>query len=308
MYYNVLPALLLALFLHIAPGLTAQTPSDAIMMKQREVCVALVYDHSAFDQYWEGRLLRENATIATVSRNSGMAMLAAGIVKKLNVLAGLPYVGTQSSEPNGGKFAGASGLQDLSLALKYEILNKPLGKGKIAALSVLGFSTPVSNYLSDYRPYSIGFGATELSLRGIVQYELNNGLYARGAAAFLRRGQTEAERNYYYNNGSYYTPWMDVPNAWNYHLVLGKWLLAYHLRLEAAFAGLRSVSGDDIRPYAAPQPTNRVMEEQVSLFGQYYFQKPKGLGVLAYYGRVVNGRNTGKSATFGLGATYQFML
>ncbi|MBL7775616.1 MAG: transporter [Saprospiraceae bacterium] len=301
-----LSAVLLTLSICTAAPLCAQTPADAIMMQPREICVALAYEHASFDQYWEGEKLRSNGTIATVSRDAGMAMLAWGVWGKLNFLAGLPYVKTASSEPNGGYFAGAKGLQDLSLALKYQFVEKQLGPGKLALLSTLGFSLPVSNYLSDYRPYSLGFGATEISLRGIAQYQLDNGFYARTAFAYLRRGQTEAERNYYYNNGSYYTPWMDVPNAWTYQAVLGKWLFDYRLKLEANFGGLRSVSGDDIRPYAAPQPTNRVEEQAVGAWGQFFFKKLRGLGLLAYYSQVLQGRNTGKSTVFGGGVTYQF--
>lgn len=297
-----------AAFLLLPVAIQAQTPSDAIMMKQREVCLAVVYEHSWFDEYWEGNRLRTNGTIATVKRDMAAPMVAAGIFDRLNLLVGLPYVQTASSEPNGGKFAGAKGFQDLSLALKGELVNQPLGPGKLLFLTTAGFSTPISNYLSDYRPYSIGFGASEASLRGILQYELNNGLYVRGALAYLWRGQTKAERDYYYNNGSYYTAWMDVPSAWNYQLVAGAWLLNYSLRLEASYTGLKSTGGDDIRPYNAPQPTNKVAFDQFGLFAQYYFPKAKRLGVLAYYAPTVGGRNVGKSDQFGAGLTYVFRV
>ncbi len=304
----ILPALILVCTLNFSANILGQTPSDAIVMKPRELCVALIYEHSAFDHYWEGSKLRVNGTIETVSRNTGIAMVAAGIFGKLNFIAGLPYVQTKSSEPNGGKFAGVTGIQDLSLALKYEFLNSQLGKGKLAVLSTLGFSTPLSNYLSDYRPYSIGFGAPEVSLRAILKYELDNGFYARTTGSYLWRGQTEAERDYYYNNGSYYTAWMDVPSAWNYQVLLGKWMFDYSLKVEASISGLHSVSGDDIRPYNAAQATNKVIENLAGASAQYYFRKPKGLGVLAYYAQVVSGRNTGKSSIFGAGITYQFKI
>ncbi|MCB0533525.1 MAG: transporter [Lewinellaceae bacterium] len=308
MKHNILPVCILALLPLFAPRVKAQTPSDAIMMEPRQFCGVLLYDHGSFDQYWEGAKLRKNGTIETVSRNSGLAMFAYGVVGQLNLIAGLPYVETHSTEPNGGKFNGANGLQDLSIALKYRFLNKQLGKGKLALISTLGFSMPVSNYLSDYRPYSLGFGAPELSLRGIIQYELDNGLYARTALAHLWRGQTEAERDYYYNNGSYYTPWMDVPNAWNYHAALGKWFFKYTLRVEAGFSGVHSVSGDDIRFYNAPQPTNKTVENLVGASAQYYFNKPKGLGVLGYFNRVIQGRNVGQTTGFGFGLTYVFKI
>ena len=286
----------------------AQTPSDAMMMRQRESCFALTYERGSFDEYWEGKLLRTNETIADVSRTVVMPMVAIGILDKLNFYIAVPYVKTESTEPNGGKLRGAKGFQDLNLALKYEIMNKELGKGKLAVLAAGGFATPITNYLSDYRPYSIGNGTNEWSLRGIVQYKLDMGLYARIAGAHLFRGQTKAERDYYYNNGSYYTPWMDVPSAWEYNGVIGMWFLDNTLKLEASYYSLKSTSGDDIRFYNAAQPTNKVNFDQVGVSVQYYIKPVKGLGVLAYYNQVIEGRNMPKLAAFGFGGTYQFKI
>lgn len=289
-------------------AMQAQTPSDDIMMNQRESCLGVIYETSWFDKYWEGDYLRTNGTIATVKRNMGLPMIAIGVLDRLNLIVAAPYVQTFSLEPNGGKFAGVKGFQDLSLALKGEIVNKQAGPGELAFLATVGFSTPMSNYLSDYRPYSIGSGANEFSLRGILQYKLNNGLYARTAIAYLFRGQTKAERDYYYNNGSYYSALMDVPSAWNYQAVLGIWMLDNSLKLEANYSGLVSTSGDDIRAYNAPQPTNKVVYGQAGILAQCYLKKPKGLGALVYFSQTLHGRNAGKSGQFGAGLTYQFRI
>jgi hypothetical protein len=286
----------------------AQTPLDAIMMKQRESCIALTYDHGSFDQYWEGTYLRKNETIGTVTRITIAPMIAIGLHDRLNFYIGVPYVKTESSEPNGGFLYGAKGFQDLSLALKFEIMNRELGKGKLAVLAATGYATPITNYLSDYRPYSLGNGTNEWSIRGIVQYKLTMGLYARVAGGHLFRGQTKVERDYYYANGSYYTPWMDVPNAWEYNAAIGMWFLKNSLKTEVGYYGQNSTSGDDIRKYNAAQPTNKVSFGQIGFSAQYYIKPIKGLGVLAYYSQVVNGRNIGKSATIGGGLTYQFKI
>lgn len=284
----------------------AQTPTDAIMMNSKQICVGLLFEHGSWDHYWEGDYLRTNETVATLSRNTLMPMLAIGVHDRVNVIVGLPYVRTKSSEPNGGKFEGAKGFQDVSVAIKGQLLKKSLGSGELSLLSTIGFSTPATNYLSDYRPYSIGFGAWEFSGRGIAQYQLENGLYARTTISYLRRGQTEAERDYYYNNGSYYTAMMDVPDAWNFQFVTGVWLLDYSLKLEGSYVGLKSTSGDDVRPYNAAQPTNKVQSDMIGFTSQYYFPNLKGLGVLAYCNQVVNGRNVGKFFTVGGGVTYFF--
>ncbi len=277
-----------------------------MMMKKRESCFALIYDRGSFDHYWEGTTLRTNEIITKVSRVTVTPMIAIGIIDQLNAYVGVNYVKTESSEPNGGQLQGAKGFQDLTIALKYRVYNAEMAQGKLSAFVASGFAMPITNYLSDYRPYSIGNGTQELSLRGIVQYRWNMGLYLRGMGGHLFRGQTEVERDYYYNNGSYYTPWMDVPDAWEYNAVAGFWLFDNSLKIEASYYKLQSTSGDDIRKYNAAQPTNKVIFDQVSASVQYFTKQIKGVGVLAYYNQMLNGRNMGKVSGFGIGATYQF--
>lgn len=289
-------------------ALQAQTPLDAIMMEKKEICFGLIYDYGTFDQYWEGSYLRENPTIAEVTRHTIAPMFAVGVHEKLNFYIGVPYIKTESSEPNGGLLEGAKGFQDLSFALKYEIINKELGMGKLAVFASTSYSTPLTNYLADYRPYSIGNGCNELNIRGIVQYKLDNGLYARVAGGHFFRGDTRVERDYYYANGSYYTSWMDVPNAWEFNGAVGWWLLDSSLKLEAGYYAQHSTSGDDIRKYNAPQPTNKVDFDQVIFSAQYFIKPLKGFGVLAYYSEMVNGRNMGKFTNLGAGVTYQFKI
>lgn len=292
--------------LFIAAHLNAQSPNDAIMMEARQACVLLDYSFSSFDHYWEGTLKRDNPTIATVQRHSVMPMVALGIVDNLNFFIGVPYVKTQSTEPNGGKFAGASGFQDLTMAFKYKWLDKEQEKGTLKALATVGFSTPITNYLPDYMPYSIGIGAPELSYRAIVQYKLHSGWYARVTGSYLWRGYAKAEREYYYNNGSYYTPWMDVPSAITVEAVAGKWFLDNSLQVEMGYLGTTSLSGDDIRSYNAPQPTNRVNMDRIGVFAHYHFPTVKGLAIVAQHNRVVNGRNAPIMNTTSLGINYFF--
>ncbi|PPK86553.1 hypothetical protein CLV84_3486 [Neolewinella xylanilytica] len=286
--------------------LCAQTPSDAILMNAKQACFLLDYNYASFDHYWEGAVKRDNQTIAMVKRNSVMPMVAVGIFDNLNLYAGVPYITTESTMPNGGRFAGANGFQDLTVAVKYRWLNKQFEKGQLAGLATLGFSTPIANYLPDYMPYSIGLGATELAYRAVVQYKYNSGWYLRGAGTYLWRGYAEAERAYYYNDGSYYTSLMDVPSAITAEAVVGKWLFSNSLQVEASYFGAKSLSGDDIRAYSAPQPTNRVNLDRIGLFAHYFSPKFTGLGILAYYNRVVNGRNVAEMNTTGVGLTYFF--
>ena len=300
------PIAVLLVMLSCYAKLSAQTPGDAIMMEAKQACILLDYNYASFDQYWEGTLLRKNQTIATVKRNTVVPMMSVGILDKLNFYIGTSYIKTESTEQNGGKFAGVSGFQDLLIALKYRILNKDRDKGTLSVLTTVGFSTPATNYLADYMPYSLGLGAPELSYQAIAQYKWKNGLYLRGAAAYLWRGYAKAERSYYYNNGSYYTPWMDVPNALKMDGILGFWTLNNSLQLELSYSGSKSTSGDDIRAYNAAQPTNDIDMDRVGLQAHYYFSKIKGLGLVSYHNQVINGRNTAKVRRTGVGVTFFF--
>lgn len=302
MHYKIFP-ILVGLCLSIQ--LRAQSPSDALMMKSNQICILLDYNFSSFDHYWEGQLRRDNQTIATVQRHSFMPMVAVGIIDNLNIYVGVPYIMTSSTELNGGKFAGVSDFQDLSFALKYRWLKKDFDKSTLTGLATFGVSTPITNYLPDYMPYSIGLGAPELIYRGIVEYR-NSSWYFRGAGTYLWRGYAEAEREYYYNNGSFYTPWMDVPNAISAEVVAGKWLFSNSLQVQLEYFSSTSLSGDDIRLYNAAQPTNKVNMDRIGVFAHFFFPKITGLGIVGYHNRVVNGRNAPQMNTTGLGLTYFF--
>lgn len=281
----------------------AQTPVDGLMMPKGEICIAVVYEDANWDHYWEGTYLRTNGNIGTFSRKMIMPMIVGGITDKINFLVSLPYVTTAAT---GGQLAGVEGIQDLGLSLKAQLVDKQMEKSKLMVFSNLSFSTPASNYLSDYMPFSLGFGARELGLRAIGQFELNKGPYARGSFAYLHRGTTEAERDFYYQEGSFYTATMDVPDAVQAQVAIGSWFLKKKLRVEAVMTTFRCATGDDIRAYSSPQPTNKVDFDQVGGFAQYYFKKDGGLGVLAYYNHMLSGRNMGQFSGLGLGLTYQF--
>ncbi len=306
MKINILKTALFLLYSMLASEGQCQSPNDALMMKAKQACILADYNYTSFNRYWEGSLNRENQTIARVMRSTVLPMAAIGISDRLNFFIGLPHISTSSSNPNGGKFKEVSGFQDLSLSLKYNWLNKTIGSSELLGLATFGFATPASNYLSDYMPYSLGLGAPELTYRVIMQYKLKNGLYVRGAGSYLWRGYTKIEREYYYNNGSYYTPWMDVPNAINVEGIVGKWLWNNSLQIEANLLSSQSLSGDDIRAYNAPVPTNKVNMNRIGIFAHYFFPKLKGLGLIAYHQGVISGRNTAQANTTGMGITYYF--
>ena len=126
------------------------------MMPKGEICIALQYDQVTWDRYWEGSTIRVNQNIGTFTKQMGMPMIVGGITDKVNVILNLPYVKTAASA---GQLTGVQGIQDLGISVKALFLEKNIGKGKLTGFSNLSYSTPATNYLSDYMPFSLGFGA-----------------------------------------------------------------------------------------------------------------------------------------------------
>jgi hypothetical protein len=281
----------------------AQTSQDALMMPKGEICIATIYENSTWDRYWEGSFTRRNENIGTFTRQMFLPMVVGGLTDKINFILSLPFVRTFASA---GQMAGVEGIQDFGLSLKAQFLEKSLGKGKLMGFSNLSFSTPASEYLSDYMPFSLGFGSNEAGLRGILHYELDKGPYLRISSSYLHRGTTKAERDFYYNDRAYYTSTMDVPDATHSQVALGSWFLNKKLRVEASLTSFRCATGDDIRIYTMPQPTNKVDFDRLDGFAQYYFKSEQGFGLIAYYNHMFSGRNMGQFSGYGLGLTYQF--
>lgn len=293
-------------FLLAMSGLSGQTTTDGIMMPKGDVCFALMGEKGTWDRYWEGTSLIANGNIGTFSRTSITAMAAYGISNRIMVLAQLPYVSTSST---GGQLRGVSGLQDIGLALKGTLYARDLWKGTVFLFGVAEYSRPVTNYLSDYMPYSIGLGTDQVAARLMAHYLLDAGLYVRATAAHVWRGYTKVERDYYYQDGSVYSQWMDVPHAVQAQFVGGCYFLDHQLQLELQYSLMHATSGDDIRRWNSPQPTNRMNADQVGGFLRYYVPGAlSGLSFIGGYQYAVSGRNMGQTSQFFTALTYQFNI
>ncbi len=282
----------------------AQTPTDAIMMSNGQICIAAIYGHDSWDEYWEGTLLRENGNIGTFIRQSIMPMVALGIGDRFNVIAALPYVFTKSS---GGYLKGEKGFQDLGLWLKATALDAHTEPGHLTIHAVAGVAIPVSKYVEDYAPYSLGLGCADLSFRGIFQYKLHAGPYLRGQAGYHVRGNANIERDYYYTTHGVYSGVVDMPNAMTYGITLGSWFLQDMFKVEAMYDGMNTLGGFDIRRQDAGFPSNKMIFTRIG-GGFQVFPGQSGLGVLGSVHQVLTGRNVGKNLSFNAGLTYQFGL
>lgn len=283
----------------------AQTPTDAIMMEKGQLCVAAIYSHDTWDEYWEGTLKRKNGNIGTLTRQTVMGMFALGITDRINVLGALPWMKTEASA---GQMVGVQGVQDWGIWVKARAVDFKLGPGSLGFYPVLGLTGPATNYLADYLPFSLGLGAIEATGRGILIYELDKGLYARAHAGYHLRSNTTIERDYYYTTHGVYSDEVDMPNVATYGATLGALVLKNSLKIEASYDGMNTLGGFDIRRQDMPFPSNNMDVTRASLSFQYYIPFVKGsiISFIASGSQVLTGRNMGQSTVFSGGVTYQF--
>src|SRR5690242_2583936 len=134
--------------------LNAQTDMDAIMLKKKVLCIGGMYVNDSWDNYWEGTFKRNNQNIGKVTTQMFGVMGNYGITDRLNALFSVPYVTTKATR---GTLSGLDGIQDLALMLKYRVLQKKFGSNdKLSVYAIGRISTPLTNYVADFLPLSIG--------------------------------------------------------------------------------------------------------------------------------------------------------
>jgi len=92
------------------------------------------------------------------------------VTDRLSVIAMVPYVWTAC---NAGPLRGMHGLQDITLAAKYQLLSTPLTDGGMLRAIVVGAAgIPATNYEPDFLPLSIGLASRRFS--GAVHAEFSS--------------------------------------------------------------------------------------------------------------------------------------
>jgi hypothetical protein len=277
--------------------LKAQMPHDAIYMNKKLACGAVIYGNSSWTNYWENGLKRDNPNIGRLTTQSATAMIAYGITRDINVMAMIPYVKTDASQ---GNLMGQEGLQDASVFFK----TKTKAYHGITAHGVVGFSVPVTNYVPDFMPMSIGLGAKTLVVRGILSYALPKHLYVNSSIAYQARSQVKVDRDAYLAGSKLYqTNQVAVPDAFDAALRLG--YLKKDNQLEVFAEHFSCTKGDDIRRNDMPFLTNDMTMTTVGMYGKY---QPKSIGVNARVAYVVDGQNVGQSTTVSIGLLYLFKV
>ena len=279
---------------------SAQTPTDGLMMPKGENCTVIAYGSSTWENYWEGATKRSNTNLGKFTSQNVMLMSALGITDKLNVIVALPYVWTSASV---SYLAGQRGVQDFSAWLKYRIVEKSGNFGTIGLSATGGFSLPTNNYVADFLPFSIGMGCKTASGRLILNYN-KSGFYINAQGGIVGRSNTKIDRNsFIYSNKLYQSDVMPVPNASEGSVSLG--FINSRFQTFVSLDKFGCLSGDDIRYNDAPILTNNMASTSVNWFGKVNI---KNFSIITSVGKVLDGRNVGEATSFGVGGAYLFKM
>ena len=276
----------------------AQTDIDAVMMGKKDFCSGLVFAGSSWKNYWEGTNKRDNANLGTVSSKNYIVQGNYGISNKLNVLFSMPYVTTNAS---GGTLQGMKGLQDLSLFVKYMPVKKELGPGSFSVYTIAGISFPTTNYVADFLPLSIGLHSTNLSFRGMVDYQIDN-WFATLSGTYVQRSNVKIDRTSYYTTELHYTNEVSMPNATSFNFRTG--FRNEKLIAEAILNNWTTQGGFDISKNNMPFLSNTMNMTTIGFNAKVYIPKVDGLYFMGGYNYTVAGRNVGQASNYNAGFLY----
>jgi hypothetical protein len=266
--------------------------NDGIFMAKGNLCGGVSYMNDSWKNYWEGSLLRENKNMGTITTQTVMLSGNYGISDRFNVLASLPYITTKASV---GVLHGMSGVQDLTVAVKYRVVQA----GNLSVIGSIGGSIPTNNYVADFMPLSIGSQSKSAFARGILYYTLPANLALTVNGTYTARSNVRVDREMYYSDKGYFTNEMVMPDVVNFGAKLGHY--SYRWQLEATYDQQITGGNIDIRRNDSPGICNKFDYTKVGFIAAYRIPALKDLQIMITGGKVLAGRNVGESTTFSIG-------
>lgn len=273
----------------------AQTDMDALMMAKNNFCTGLMYGNSSWKNYWEGTLKRDNLNLGTVSSNMIGIMGNYGIRDNLNLLFSVPYISNSASS---GTLIGRKGIQDLTLTLKWMPIETTIGKADFALYALGSYSTPLTNYVKDYLPLSIGLGSNTAMARIMADYQLGN-FFTTASAAFFSRSNVTIDRIAYYTTRMHYTNQVEMPTMSNFNFRAG--YRSGKGYAEAIVDIMRTNGGFDMTRNNMPFLSNQMNASRIGLGFKYNFGKVEGLSAVGNAMYTIAGRNMGQATSISAG-------
>lgn len=252
-----------------------------------------------------GRAHRDNGNIGTLTTKSHTVLGVYGITDRLNVVSNVPYIWTEASQ---GVLHGMNGVQDLSIAAKYSLVERektPLGALRL--IGVLGVALPLTDYTPDFMPLSISSASRRVSFRGTASMQGEDGAFVDASAAWTWRGDVTLDRPYYFTEDRLHmTDRVPMPSVLDVGAMGG--FRGPRLMAAATVTVQHMSSGGDIRRQDAPFVSNRMNALRVGGVVMYPVPKLAPLAVRGAYAHTVSGRNVGQSHTVSIGLVYRFAL
>lgn len=280
----------------------AQTETDALMIPKNYFCAAGIYTHNSWDHYWEGTFKRENLNLGTISSNVYAVGGNYGLSNRVNVLFMIPYIKTNASA---GTLRGQSGVQDISLAVKWLAVKQEVGRGLLSLHAIVSGVIPVGNYQADFLPLSLGMQTKSIALRGLVNYQVGR-FFVAGAGQYVRKDNITIDRDSYYTTEMHYTNQVAMPNATNFLFSTGYRSLKFNA--EATLTKVNTIGGFDITKNNMPFPSNNMDATLAGGIFKYMFQSIAGLELTAGGNYVLKGRNVGQNLSVFGGVYYVFSV
>jgi hypothetical protein len=295
----------LLLIVPLATSVQAQTINDGVLLPRRALGAGVLYTHDSWTQYWEGDLKRANGNIGTVTTRSVTWVAGYGVTDRLSVIALLPYVWTHASQ---GPLQGMDGLQDITLAAKYQLLATPFtDRGTLRAMVVGAAGIPASNYTPDFQPLSIGLASRQFSGRFTLTFQALRGWFLNGSAAYTWRTKVTLDRPAYYTDGQLFlSNEVAMPNVFDYTVTAG--YQSGRLCIPISLSQQRTLGGGDIRRQDMPFVSNRMDWVKLGGLVMYSLPAPRELGIRLGTSWTASGRNVGQATTLTGGLFHTFHL
>lgn len=272
----------------------AQSPLSGFMNGKGKGSVALSYTAENYDNVFLVPADAKGVPVFNeVSVNSFSVYGTYGLSDRLDAVVTLPYISATGKASEGvlnelGFENERSGVQDLSVFLKYNPLSVQVGENDLHFIVGGGFSTPLGSYRVDEGLQSIiaiGNRATTLNGLAIAQFRTPSGFFLTTQAGYsLRNGE--------------------VPNA-----VLGEIKAGYaaaKFYVDAWFAGQISDGGVNIlgEGFTGFFPATDVSYNRAGITA--YVPVGSGFGFSASVSRYLSGRNVGQSTGISGAVIYSF--
>ena len=250
-----------------------------------------MYSYSSWKNYWEGSLKRSNENLGTVSTQVISVMGNYGVSSKLNLLFNVPYVSTKASA---GTLHGMKGVQDLNLFVKWMPLETEMLGGVFSLYGIGGISFPITDYVADFLPLSIGMRSKTASARLMADYQTGS-LFLTASATYVIRGNIKIDRTSYYTTQMHSTNEVEMPNGANYNIRTGfrneRWIAEGVLNI------WNTLGGFDITRNNMPFPSNKMNATTIGANIKYVLPVKREISLVAGGNTTVSGRNMGQSTT-----------